>query len=190
MNKLLAAVSVVFILMSSCTIGQTTNDIEIDEFKKKMASEKYVLVDVRTAEEFADGYIEGALNIDYFSATFSEDISKLGLETPVLVYCRSGNRSRKSMKIMYDMGFNEVKNLDRINSSTKRQEGSIGFAVTRGGEIAGEHTVSFIGTNDRIDLVHKAQNRSIFVKGAIESAIFISDKDHGLYSIENIINLK
>ena len=86
--------------------------------------------------------------------------------------------------------FNEVKNLDRINSSTKRQEGSIGFAVTRGGEIAGEHTVSFIGTNDRIDLVHKAQNRSIFVKGAIESAIFISDKDHGLYSIENIINLK
>ena len=86
--------------------------------------------------------------------------------------------------------FNEVKNLDRINSSTKRQEGSIGFAVTRGGEIAGEHTVSFIGTNDRIDLVHKAQNRSIFVKGAIESAIFISDKDNGLYSIENIINLK
>jgi len=39
-------------------------------------------------------------------------------------------------------------------------------------------------------LVHKAQNRSIFVKGAIESAIFISNKNQGLYSIENIINLK
>ena len=78
MNKLFAAVLVVFILMLSCTIGQTTNDIEIDEFKKKMASEKYVLVDVRTAEEFVDGYIEGALNIDYFSATFSDEISNIG----------------------------------------------------------------------------------------------------------------
>ena len=111
MNKLFAAISVVFIFMSSCTIGQTTNDIEIDEFKKKMASEKYVLVDVRTAEEFTGGHIEGALNIDYFSATFSDEISNIGLEKPVLVYCRSGNRSSKSMKIMYDLGFKEVYNL-------------------------------------------------------------------------------
>ena len=112
MNKLFAVVSVVFILMSSCTIGQTKNDIELAEFEKKMASEKYLLVDVRTAEEFSDGHIEGALNIDYFSATFSDEISNIGLEKPVLVYCRSGNRSGKSMKIMYDLGFKEVYNLE------------------------------------------------------------------------------
>ena len=111
MNKLFAVVSVVFILMSSCTIGQTKNDIELAEFEKKMASEKYLLVDVRTAEEFAEGHIEGALNIDYFSATFSDEISNVGLEKPVLVYCRSGNRSGKSMRIMYDLGFKEVYNL-------------------------------------------------------------------------------
>jgi rhodanese-related sulfurtransferase len=112
MNKLFAAVSVVFILISSCTIGQTTNDIEIDEFKRKIFSEKYVLVDVRTAEEFIDGHIEGALNIDYFSATFSDDISKVGFEIPVLLYCRSGNRSIKAMKIMNELGFKEVYNLE------------------------------------------------------------------------------
>jgi len=112
MNKLFAAVSVVFILISSCTIGQTTNDIEIDEFKRKISSEKYVLVDVRTAEEFIDGHIEGALNIDYFSATFSDDISKVGFEIPVLLYCRSGNRSSKAMKIMNELGFKEVYNLE------------------------------------------------------------------------------
>jgi rhodanese-related sulfurtransferase len=112
MNKLFAAVSVVFILISSCTIGQTTNDIEIDEFKRKISSEKYVLVDVRTAEEFIDGHIEGALNIDYFSATFSDDISKVGFEIPVLLYCRSGNRSSKAMKIMNELGFKKVYNLE------------------------------------------------------------------------------
>tara|TARA_B100001758_G_C18347814_1_gene578046 strand:+ start:840 stop:1223 length:384 start_codon:yes stop_codon:yes gene_type:complete len=107
MNKLI----IVFILFSSCVIAQNKNDIQIDEFKKKIGTENYMLVDVRTSEEYADGHLEGALNIDYFSATFLDEISKIGLEKPVLLYCQSGNRSRKSMKIMYDMGFNEVKNL-------------------------------------------------------------------------------
>jgi rhodanese-related sulfurtransferase len=111
MNKLIAILSGVFMLVASCSIGQNKNDIQIDEFQKKIATENYTLVDVRTVEEYADGHLEGALNIDYFSATFSEDIGKLGFETPVLVYCRSGNRSGKSMKIMYDLGFTEVKNL-------------------------------------------------------------------------------
>jgi len=111
MNKLFTVVSVVFMLVSSCSIGQNKNEIQIDAFQNKIATENYTLVDVRTAEEYANGHLEGALNIDYFSATFSEDIGKLGFETPVLVYCRSGNRSGKSMKIMYDMGFKEVKNL-------------------------------------------------------------------------------
>jgi len=112
MNKLFAVVSVVFILMSSCTIGQTKNDIEIDEFEKKMASEKYLLVDVRTAEEFSEGHIVDAINIDYLFENFSVEIQQLDLETPVLLYCRSGNRSSKAMKIMKELGFKEVYNLE------------------------------------------------------------------------------
>ena len=111
MNKLFVAILLISILISSCAIGQITNDIDIDEFRKKMVSEKYVLVDVRTEKEFDDGHIEDALNIDYFSDTFSDEISNIGLENPVLVYCRSGNRSGKSMKIMSDLGFKEVYNL-------------------------------------------------------------------------------
>ena len=110
MNKLFA-VLLVSILISSCAIEQITNDIDIDEFRKKIASHNYVLVDVRTEKEFDDGHIENALNIDYFSATFSDEISNIGLEKPVLVYCRSGNRSGKSMRIMSDLGFKEVYNL-------------------------------------------------------------------------------
>ena len=111
MNKLFAAVSIVFMLISSCAISQIKNDIEIAEFKKKMDSERYTLIDVRTAEEFAEGHIKGALNIDYFGATFSDEISKVSSEKPVLVYCRSGNRSRKAMQRMYDLGFKKVYNL-------------------------------------------------------------------------------
>ncbi len=76
--------------------------------------------------------------------------------------------------------------LDRTKKLSSRKKGDIGFSVTRGGEIAGEHTVSFIGSNDRIDLVHKANNRSIFVSGAIEAAIFISKKNHGLFNLKDI----
>ena len=81
---------------------------------------------------------------------------------------------------------NDVKVYDRTNENSKRKTGDIGFSVTRGGEIPGEHTISFIGENDRIDLSHKALNRSIFVKGAIEAALFLSMKKTGLYSMEDI----
>ena len=82
---------------------------------------------------------------------------------------------------------NKSKVLDRTKKLTLRKKGDIGFSVTRGGEIAGEHTVSFIGTNDRVDLVHKANNRSIFVSGAIEAAIFISKKRTGLFNMNDLL---
>ena len=82
-----------------------------------------------------------------------------------------------------------VKNkvMDRTKKKTKRKIGEIGFSVTRGGEIAGEHTVSFISDNDRIDLVHKANNRSNFVNGAIEAAIFVSMKKNGFFDMKDLL---
>jgi len=82
---------------------------------------------------------------------------------------------------------NKSKVLDRTKKLISRKKGEIGFSVTRGGEIAGEHTVSFIGVNDRIDLVHKANNRSIFVIGAIDAAIFISKKRTGLFNMNDLL---
>ena len=85
--------------------------------------------------------------------------------------------------------FEDIKVYERANKTNKRKTGEIGFSVTRGGEIPGEHTVSFIGENDRVDLSHKAFNRSIFVNGAIEAAIFLSNKKTGLYSMEDIVKI-
>jgi 4-hydroxy-tetrahydrodipicolinate reductase len=83
---------------------------------------------------------------------------------------------------------NKTKIMDRTKKNTKRKKGDIGFSVTRGGEIAGEHTVSFISANDREDLVHKANNRSIFVSGAIEAAIFVSKKNNGFFDMNDLLS--
>ena len=112
MKKLISGLSVLFMFFTTAIYGQSNNDLEIDEFLKKMASEKYLLIDVRTTEEFEAGHIQGAINIDYYSADFSNQIEKIGKEKPVLLYCRSGNRSAKSMQMMYEMAFLEVKHLD------------------------------------------------------------------------------
>ena len=89
------------------------------------------------------------------------------------------------------VNFSQKKAVDRITKSgkleNKRTQGQIGFSVVRGGEIAGEHTISFIGENDRVDLFHKANNRSIFVKGAIEAAIFVAKKKKGLFSMADLV---
>ena len=77
--------------------------------------------------------------------------------------------------------------MDRTKKNTQRKKGDIGFSVTRGGEIAGEHTVSFIGENDRVDLVHRANNRSMFVSGAIQAVIFISKKKNGFFDMKDLL---
>ena len=84
----------------------------------------------------------------------------------------------------------KTKVLDRTKSLKKRKDGDIGFSVTRGGEIAGEHTVSFISKDDRVDLTHKANNRSIFVTGALKAALFISKKKSGFFDMKDLIKFK
>ena len=117
-----------------------------------------------------------------YDIEISESHHKHKVDAPSGTAITLGEQAAKGRKV----NFNDVKELDRMNLMSARKKGSIGFAVTRGGEIAGEHTVSFIGKNDRIDLIHKAQNRSIFVKGAIESAVFLSKQKKGLYLIKDI----
>ena len=94
-----------------------------------------------------------------------------------------GEFAAKGRKIL----LNKSKVLDRTKKLKGRKKGDIGFSVTRGGEIAGEHTVSFIGENDRVDLFHKANNRSIFVKGALDAAIFLSNKKSGFYTMNDLL---
>jgi len=71
----------------------------------------------------------------------------------------------------------------------KRPPASIGFAVRRGGDVVGEHTVSFFGEGERIELSHTATNRALFAKGAIRAALWLKDKPYGLYSMRDVLGL-
>ncbi|MFC1981553.1 rhodanese-like domain-containing protein, partial [Chloroflexota bacterium] len=69
------------------------------------------IIDIRTPEEFSEGHIENAVNIDFYSETFKEDLDKLDKNKIYFIYCRSGNRSGSAMSVMKNLGFKEVYNL-------------------------------------------------------------------------------
>jgi 4-hydroxy-tetrahydrodipicolinate reductase len=71
-----------------------------------------------------------------------------------------------------------------------RQSGDIGFANLRGGTVVGEHTVMFAGPAERIELVHKAEDRMIFARGALHAAAWARDQKPGLYSMADVLGLK
>ena len=119
-----------------------------------------------------------------YDIEISETHHKHKVDAPSGTAITLGEHAAKSRKV----DFNSVKNFDRTNKLNPRIEGEIGFAVTRGGEIAGEHIISFIGKNDRIDLQHKAFNRSIFVEGAIKASIFLSQSQPGKFTMKDVIN--
>lgn len=101
----------VFMLGSLFLYGQENNDIDIKEFKSKLETSTYLLIDVRTKTEYTKGYIKNAINISYLSDDFEKKIQQLDKEILVLLYCHSGNRSKKAMDLMNINGFKQVFNL-------------------------------------------------------------------------------
>ena len=71
----------------------------------------FVILDVRTQEEVDEGYIEKAINIDFYSKTFRDEIDRLDKEKTYLIYCRSGSRSGRARDIMEELNFREVYNM-------------------------------------------------------------------------------
>ena len=71
-----------------------------------------VVVDVRTPGEYSGGHLLGAVNIDFNAADFESRLSTLDREAPTLVYCRSGNRSSRSLAVFEKLGFQKVVHLD------------------------------------------------------------------------------
>ena len=72
----------------------------------------FVILDIRTPKEYKAGHIANAELLDFYSQTFVEKLKLLDKNKTYLIYCRSANRSGKTLKIIKDMGFKKVYNMD------------------------------------------------------------------------------
>ncbi len=76
-----------------------------------------------------------------------------------------------------------------VDRNGKRNDGDIGYAVSRGGDVVGEHMVTFYGMGERVEIGHKATNRALFARGALTAAQWLKDKPAGLYSMRDVLSL-
>ncbi|PKL95619.1 MAG: 4-hydroxy-tetrahydrodipicolinate reductase [Gammaproteobacteria bacterium HGW-Gammaproteobacteria-8] len=74
-----------------------------------------------------------------------------------------------------------------IRSDGARAAGQIGYQVSRGGDVIGEHSVMFLGEGERLELTHRASDRAIFARGALHAARWLLDRPPGLYSMRDVL---
>ena len=91
----------------------------------------------------------------------------------------------KSAAIGRNIDFESAKVIDR---NAVRKKGDIGFAISRGGGVYGEHKVMFIGEDEYIELGHISLSRELFAKGAVKAALWLYNKNPGSYSMEDVLN--
>ena len=76
------------------------------------APDDLVVLDIRTPEEYSAGTIEGAVNIDFYAADFSDRIAALDRDATYVLFCRTGSRSAGAAQLMRDLDFSEVYEID------------------------------------------------------------------------------
>jgi 4-hydroxy-tetrahydrodipicolinate reductase len=79
---------------------------------------------------------------------------------------------------------------DRKGETGVRRDDSIGYAVVRGGDLVGDHTVMFIGAGERIEVTHKASSRMTYAQGSLRACRFLRDKATGLFDMQDVLGLK
>lgn len=84
---------------------------------------------------------------------------------------------------------NEVAVYGREGITGEREQQTIGFATVRGGDIIGDHTALFADLGERLEISHKASSRSTFAQGALRAALWLQNKQPGLYSMQQVLGL-
>ncbi len=98
----------VFGLISTHICAQSIQ-LNPNEFEKKLASIKdKTVLDVRTKEEYGQGHLANATMIDYYKDDFKQQLAKLDKSKPVFVYCEAGGRSGSACKLLHNLGFSQV----------------------------------------------------------------------------------
>ena len=108
--RILFAAIAAAVLVTSLAACSTTPSVEV--------ADDAVIIDVRTPEEYAEGHLEGAINVNLQSGSFDQEIAEQPLDGAYVVYCRSGNRSAQAASIMTELGFTDVTDAGGITEAS------------------------------------------------------------------------
>lgn len=124
-SKILFSLLFLFALLSvNAQTATKIKTVEVATFAKEIkTTPKPQILDVRTPEEFSEGHIDKATNIDWQNENFVKNTENLDKNKPVYVYCKSGRRSLKASEKLEELGFKKIYNLDggylKWNTETK-----------------------------------------------------------------------
>ena len=104
----------------------------------------------------------------------------------------SGTALRMGEVVAQAMGrdHDKVAVYDRKGETGARKDESIGYAVVRGGDLVGDHTVMFIGMGERIEISHRASSRMTYAQGSLRACRFLRDRQTGLFDMQDVLGLK
>jgi 4-hydroxy-tetrahydrodipicolinate reductase len=159
------------------TFAQAARDIPLLVAPNTSVGVTLLIELVRTAAK--------ALPLD-FDVEILEAHHKLKVDAPsgtALALGRAANeaRGRPDALVVKDALANRV---------GQRVKGDIGFAVVRAGDIVGEHTVMFAGEGEQLSLTHRATDRAIFAKGALQAGLWLAGQPPGRYHMRDFLGLK
>lgn len=103
------------LFFTSCKDKSVAKEIKVLptlEFHDATAGNDVQLLDVRTPEEFKEGHVANAMNINVLEDDFAAKVETLDRQEPVYLYCRSGKRSAKASAILKDLGFKEIYDME------------------------------------------------------------------------------
>ena len=120
MKRILALILAMLLVLTGCggtTVENTYQQITQEEAKEMMDTQEVIVLDVREQDEFDAGHIPGAVLLPV--GTITKDTAADGipeLDSVVLVYCRSGNRSKTASKALADLGYTNIYEFGGINT--------------------------------------------------------------------------
>ena len=109
-----AALSIMLVFSAGCRT-QDERLLEpaaaVDLMSRNRNNPDFVILDVRTPGEFRQGFIEGAVLLDYYASDFRDRFAQLDRDATIFMYCRSGNRSSHVLRMADELGFRRVYDL-------------------------------------------------------------------------------
>ncbi|MFI5339494.1 MAG: rhodanese-like domain-containing protein [Candidatus Methylomirabilales bacterium] len=108
MTALVMSLGATVPLIAGTRFTEVTVDQARELIQKHAGNAEFVILDVRTPEEFAEGHLPGAVNVNLMAPDFERGLGVLDRGKTYLVYCRTGNRSAKAVQAMQRLGFRSV----------------------------------------------------------------------------------